>query len=573
MISDKDNFIARPQPSTKDEIDQALKELDRRKQEWVNLHIDVRIKIVEDVRRDFTKVMERFSQRSVLAKGVAKRKLGNDMEWLEIALIARIHSVVHRSLCEIRDHGRPRIPNRLTLHPDNRVKVQVYPVTRLHGMIFRGITHEVWIEPGLDIDEVISGQAEKYLDKSLVGGVALVLGAGNASPLPPSDTFHKLFHDLRVVALKMNPVNSYLGPLFEEAYRSLIERGYLRILYGGATEGSYLVGHPLVEECHMTGSDKTFDTIVFGTGEEGTNNKIAKNPQLKKPLTGELGCITPWIVVPGPWTMNEVELAASRMAFWMVRHEGYLCFAPRILVLQRDWEHRRLFLDVLAESLKKVETIRAYYPGSIELQRTFIREHPNSIEIGGLDENHIPWTIIEGVDSNSTNDICFQRESFSGLCAETSLSAESPTEFLDLAVRFLNDTVWGNLSVTLVANKHILKDPTLGPAIERAIAELNYGTVALNGPGTFGFYGMLAPWGAFPGNDIYDIQSGIDKVGNYLMLPKVEKTVVRAQLEASPYPFIVDAKNLDIFCKKLAHFETNQSIGKFLGLVWQAFRM
>ncbi|MHA2141536.1 MAG: aldehyde dehydrogenase family protein [Candidatus Thorarchaeota archaeon] len=573
MNLNSDTDPIRPQPTSKDAMDQALMELDSHKQEWVNLPIDKRISILEDVQRDFTNVMDRWSQWSVLAKGIAERRLGNDMEWLEIAVIARIHSVVHRALCDIRDHGHPRIPGAISVRPDGRVKVQVYPDSRLHSMLFRGITHEVWIEPGIDIDEVFSGQAEKYNDESLIGGVALVLGAGNASPLPPSDVFHKLFHDLRVVALKMNPVNSYLGPLLEEAYRSLIEKGYLRILYGGAKEGSYLVGHPLVGEGHMTGSDRTFDTIIFGSGEDGVRRKKTRNPLVRKPFTGELGCITPWVVVPGQWKKKDVETAASRMAFWITRHEGYLCFAPRVLVLQQDWEHRRVFLDILAESLKKVETIQAYYPGSIELQRTFVREHPDAIEIGGSDENHIPWTIIEGVDANSANDICFRMESFSGLCAETSLSASSPLEFLDLAVKFLNDTVWGNLSVTLVANKAILRDPKMSAAIEGAIADLQYGTVALNGPGTWGFYGMSAPWGAFPGNDIFDIQSGIGKVANFLMLPKVEKTVVRASLESSPYPFRVDAKNLDTFCKKLAHFEANQSFGKLLGLVWQALRM
>jgi hypothetical protein len=551
----------------------ALKELAAHKQEWVDYPIDTRISILEDVKRDFYKIMDRWAEWSVAAKGIAERTMGNDMEWIELAVIARIHHVVYRSLCDIRDHGRPKIPGPVTVRPDGRVCANVYPDYHLHGMLFRGITHEVWMEPGMGIDEVLSEQARVYNDKGRSGGVALVLGAGNASSLPPSDTFHKLFCDLRVVALKMNPINSYLGPLIEEVYRSLIEKGFLRILYGGAEEGSYLVGHALVDECHMTGSDRTYDAILFGSGEEGARRKATRRPLVTKPFTGELGCITPWVVVPGQWKSRDVEMAASRMAFWMVRHEGYLCFAPRVLVLHRGWEHRRLFIDALAEALGKVEPIRAYYPGSAELQRMFIREHPEAKEIRGGEKDRVPWTIIEGVDPNKTNDICFRRESFSGLCAETSLTAKSPKEFLDKAVKFLNDTIWGNLSVTLVANKAILSDPEMGAAVEKAIADLRYGTVALNGPGTWGFYVMIAPWGGFPGNDIADIQSGIGKVANFLMLPRVEKTVMRAPLEISPYPFRVDAKNLDKFSRKLAHFEAAPSFSKYLGLVWQAMRM
>jgi acyl-CoA reductase-like NAD-dependent aldehyde dehydrogenase len=563
----------RPQPSSREEMDKAIAELQYHKQEWVDLSIEKRIAILEDVKRDFPKVMDRWTRWSVAAKGVSERKLGNDMEWLELAVIARIHHVVHRTLCDIRDFGKPRIPGPVTMLPSGRVKAQVYPDYRLHGMLFRKTSAEVWMEPGLSIDDVQSNQASAYRERNRKGGVALVLGAGNASSLPPSDTFSKLFNDLRVVALKMNPVNSYLGPLIEEAYKSLIDKGFLRVLYGGPDEGSYLVHHPLVYECHMTGSDRTYDAILFGTGEEGARRKASNQCLVDKPFTGELGCITPWIIVPGPWKEKDVRNAAERMAFWMVRHEGYLCFAPRVLVLQKEWEYRREILDALEGALKKVEPIRAYYPGSADLQKVFVTHHPEAKEIGGDDKDHVPWTIIEDVDPKATNDICFRRESFSGLCAETSISAGSPPEFLEKAVNFLNETVWGNLSVTLVANKASLKDPKIGPAIEKAIADLKYGTVGINGPGTWAFYTMIAPWGGFPGNKVTDIQSGIGKVANFLMLPNVEKTVMRAQLETTPYPFRVDAKYLDVFSKKLTLFEVNPSFGKYLGLVFTALRM
>ncbi len=43
----------------------------------------------------------------------------------------------------------------------------------------------------------------------------------------------------------------------------------LRIVEGGAAAGRYLTGHPRVDEVHITGSDKTYDAVVFGTGAEG----------------------------------------------------------------------------------------------------------------------------------------------------------------------------------------------------------------------------------------------------------------------------------------------------------------
>ena len=49
-------------------------------------------------------------------------------------------------------------------------------------------------------------------------------------------------------------------------------------------------------------------------------------------------------------------------------------------------------------------------------------------------------------------------------------------------------------------------------------------------------------------------------------------TMYCAPLELSPYPFRVDAKNLEIFSRKLAYFEADPSFGRFLGLVWQTLR-
>ena len=53
--------------------------------------------------------------------------------------------------------------------------------------------------------------------------VALVLGAGNVASIGPLDVVHKLFVEGQVALLKLNPVNEYLGPFFEEAFADLIE--------------------------------------------------------------------------------------------------------------------------------------------------------------------------------------------------------------------------------------------------------------------------------------------------------------------------------------------------------------
>ncbi len=561
----------RPPPTSREQLDQALQELSACSQEWVDLPVDDKIALLDRVRDDFPKVWDRWVVDSVAAKGIAERETGNDWDWLEVSPINRLHSAIRLSLEDIRAGKRPRVPGGYRLLPNGQVAARVFPNSLAHALAFRETYIDVWLEPGVTLEEALEKQAEYYFHTKPEAKIALVLGAGNASVLPSSDTFHKMFIDLRVVILKMNPVNSYVGPFMEEAYRSLIERGYLRIVYGGVEEGQYLVNHPLVDEVHMTGSDKTFDAIVFGPGEEGRKRKAAGDPLVTKPVEGELGCITPWIIVPGNWSEKQIKHQAAKMAFWMMRHEGYICFAPRILILYKGWPQRQAFIDALVIALSKVKPIRAYYPGSAETQKDFVKAHPEAIEIGGELEDHVPWTIIPDLDPQASQDICFRRESFSGLCGEVTLDAPTIPDFLDAAVDFLNHTVWGTLSTTIVVNEKRMT-PDLSLAVDHAIEKLRYGTVALNGPGVLGFATMIAPWGGYPGSRIEDIQSGTCKVTNSLMLHRPQKTVVRAPFNWWPYPFLSTARNLDVFSRKLAEFEYDPSLRKLPGLFVSALR-
>jgi len=572
MSEGKGVEVIRPPPTKAEDIDRALEELAARKTEWVDLPIKQRLVMVRRIKKDFLGVQERWSQLSMAARGPEERSLGNDREWIDIALINRAHSVIVRTLREIMKHRRPRVAGGHTTRPDGQVVAHVYPDSRAHKILYQGTTMEVWLEPGVTLERAEEQQALRYSDGRGEGRTALVLGAGNASTLLTSDTFHKMFHDLRVVILKMNPVNSYLGPLLEEAYRVLIDHGYLRIVYGGPEEGRYLADHPLVDEVHMTGSDRTFEAVVFGPGEEGALRKAEGRPVLDKPVGGELGCITPWIIVPGDWSQDMVADQSAKMAFWMMRNEGYLCFAPRVLVMWDRWPHRDAFVKGLVDALSRVEPIGAYYPGSAETQKDFVRAHPDAIQIGGGREDRVPWTVICDVPPGEGEDICFSRESFSGMVAETALGGADTPEFLARTVSWLNEHVWGTLSATLVVNEEDLADPVIGPAVERTVADLRYGTVGINATGVWGIATQVAPWGGFPGSTITDIQSGNAKVANLLMLHRPQKTVIRAPFHLDPYPFFGTAEDLHVFGRKLAAFEHSPSMLRLLGLFKAAKR-
>ena len=159
------------------------------------------------------------------------------------------------------------------------------------------------------------------------------------------------------------------------------------------------------------------------------------------------------------------------------------------------------------------------------------------------------------------------------MCGTVELESATVPEYLARAIEFLNSTVWGTLSTTLMVSKDSLDDPMTEDAVARVMADLRYGTVALNVPGTCGIYSMIAPRGGYPGSDIFDIQSGNGRVANFLMLHRPEKTVVRAPFRMIPYPFLGTAKNLYVFCRKLTAFEAKPSYWMLPGLFWRAARI
>jgi hypothetical protein len=109
-------------------------------------------------------------------------------------------------------------------------------------------------------------------------------------------------------------------------------------------------------------------------------------------------------------------------------------------------------------------------------------------------------------------------------------------------------------------------------AVERAIDRLNYGTIGINVRGDYAYGLMLAPWGGFPKNDIYDVQSGIGFTNNVLMFDRPQKSVFRGPFHKRPNPLVITSKRMLEFFKELTYFEASPSVRKLLGLIWTALR-
>jgi acyl-CoA reductase-like NAD-dependent aldehyde dehydrogenase len=488
-------------PSTREEMDTAIETLQAHKNEWVAFSVRERIALIDRLRRDFAVIVSRWVDASIQAKGIAEDSPCIGEEWAAGAWpVLRNLRQLRQALVDIETIGHPKIPGRVTTRPGGQVVAQVFPQTIYDRLFFEGVKAEIWMEPGVTVEDLPQTQSVAYHDKQHAGKVALVLGAGNVASIGPMDVLYKLFVEDQVVLFKTNPVNAYSGPLMDEAFRVLVDLGFLRVVYGGAAEGSYLCNHPGVDEIHITGSDKTFDAIVFGTGTDGIRRKANRQPSLTKQVTGELGNVSPVIVIPGPWKSGDLAYQAEHIDTMLTNNAGFNCNATRVVIQHASWSQRDQLLDEMRRLLTQIPSRIAYYPGALDRHRTFVTEHPEAEHIGISTEQQLPWTLIVGVDPESVDDVCFTTEAFCSLFAETALEADTVPEYIDSAVAFANQHLWGTLNATIIVHPASLKDPTIAAAVERAIANLKYGTVGINYWAGAGFTFGTTTWGAFPGH-------------------------------------------------------------------------
>lgn len=557
------------QPPLQKTINDALEVLTAHKDTWVSLGIDDRIAILDEIKHDMLIVADRWIAASLHEKGIPAHSHGEGDEWGMLMSVFREVRLLRKSLIDISKSGRPQI-KRYTVQPNGQVAAQVFPQTLYDRILYKGFTGEVRMKPGISAEEAMSTQARIYHDKIHKGRIVVVLGAGNASCLVPGDFLYKLFIEDKVVVLKTNPVNAYLVPLIEEGFGALIERGFMRVISGGAEEGTYLCQHIAVDEIHMTGSEKTFEAIVFGLGAEGKKRKAERAPLLTKYFTAELGNITPVIIVPGPWSDDDLTEQAVEIASWHVENAAFNCHTPRMIIQQKSWAHREAFIKALGDILTREQTRKAYYPHAKEIHAAVLAAHPTAGRFGDAGEERTPWTLIANLDPRNTEDICFTTEAYCSILAETPIDASTVPDFIDRAVEFANKTLWGTLHTTIIVHPKSLDDPQVAAALERAIDQLRYGTIGVNTRAEYVYCLMLCPWGGFSHNNIYDVQSGIGFTNNVLMFDKPEKSVVRSPFHKRPNPIVVTSKNMIEFTRKLAYFEASPSVGKLASLMWTA---
>lgn len=515
-------------------LDASLDTLARRAPDWSAVPTGERAALLRQVAARFLQVSDDLVADAVIAKGVDRSYGGEDWVSGPISFL-RTCRFLADTLEAIERTGRVPLPDEaFEERPGGQVTVTVTPADRWDRVLYRGWDARVWMQPEIPLAEARQHVGGHYTKGTPPPpGVAAILGAGNVSSIAPLDLVHKLFVVGRVAVVKFSPVNEYIGPYVEHAFAPLVGAGFVRFAYGHADVGAHLVQHPLVDEVHVTGSEHTFNLIVFGPGEEGRRRQAEDRPLVDKPFTAELGNVSPVVVVPGDWSARALESQARHVATQVLQNAGFNCNAAKVLVLPRRWPQRAEFLERVAALLASRPARPAYYPGTTARYERAVSAAPRVRTLGETGDGMVPPTLLEGFDPAQPAR-AFDEEAFCHLMAVVEIDQPDPGRFLDAAVEFCNDRLRGTLNATLLVDPATARRPETGLA--RAVEALRYGSIGVNVWAAAAFPLGVTPWGAYPGHRRNDVQSGLGFVHNARLVDHPQKTVITAPFVMTPAP-------------------------------------
>lgn len=531
-------------------IDQAVADLQKSKRRWATLPILDKIRHLDAIKERTVSVARQWVEASIQAKGLSMDDPLAGEEWLAGPFNVLWHLKDLRATLVRLAAGEPVLagyPARML--PSGQVAVNVFPSGLHESLLFAGTRADVWMQPGVTLDELEASTATFYRQEAPEAHVTVVLGAGNVASIALLDVINSLFVKGDVTILKMNPVNAYTGPWVERLLGELISDGFVRMVYGGADVGAYLTTHQGVDRIHVTGSTATHNSIVYGLGAHGEELRKADRPVNDKPITAELGGVSPFIVVPGRWSTRDIRYQAEHLVSQKLNNSGFNCIAAQVLVLPKAWKQKEVFLEAVRDVMAQFPGRDAYYPGSPTRFADAVARSEHGERFG---TDH-PRYLVTDLDASDSDEFWFTNEIFGPVLAVTTLPGADVPRYLHHAVEFANSRLSGTLGATIVIDPRT--ERANRDAFGRAIAGLKYGSIAINSWTGVAYSLGRCTWGAFPGHPRNDIQSGNGVVHNALMFSRAEKSVVRAPFAPAPRSF---AKRVFQLSPKLGYSITNK---------------
>jgi acyl-CoA reductase-like NAD-dependent aldehyde dehydrogenase len=534
------------------ELDVMVAELAAGAKAWATMDLHERADLLRSVQRTTAAEASAWAGTAIAAKQVPSGHLEGE-EWMSGPAAVAPMFAEYADTLHLLAHGQSALEGRkLGTAPGERVTVRILPGDLKDNLLFNGFTGDVWLQPGVTVEQARAdaGLGAKRLGED--GGVGLVLGAGNISAIGPLDVAYELVAFNRASILKLNPTFQHLLPTYERALAPLIDAGLLRIVNGGAEVGGYRADHAGIDHVHIPGSARTHDAIVWGVGEEAARNRAAGTPKLGKEMTSELGGVSPIIVVPGTWSKSELRFQAEHVVTQRLHNGGHNCIGGQALILSRDWAQKAAFIAAIRGVLEEITPRAPWYPnGQASIDRAKAT-YPYAEQVGSA--------VLVKMAEDSPSEL-YDGEYFAAVLGITELPGLG-AEFLANAVDFANERLDGTLGASVIAHPKQIK--AMGHHFEDEIAELRYGTIGINVWTGVGFLLGGATWGAFPGHTLDKVGSGIGIVHNSHLIAHTERTVLRGPFHAFPATILSGELALAPRPPWFVTAKTSLSVGKAL---------
>jgi aldehyde dehydrogenase (NAD(P)+) len=164
-------------------------------------------------------------------------------------------------------------------------------------------------------------------------------------------------------------------------------------------------------------------------------------------------------------------------------------------------------------------------------------------------------------------------EVFAPVLGVTTVAGDDAEAYLRAAIAYCNNELHGTLGANIIIHPKTRRQ--IGDKWDSIIAELRYGCIAVNAWTGLGFLTVQAPWGAYPGHTLEDVQSGIGFVHNTYMFDSIDRCVIEAPFRPFPRnllhggmtllprpPWFVTNKKADKIGKLFTHFQYKPSFLK-----------
>jgi hypothetical protein len=527
--------------------------------EWANLAVSTKLELLEELIKTMTTMgfepHKELGEEAAISMGIPpttdEGRYESRLQTIIFVSTVKNHLSGLQQAYKIRNGERPpKGVSDLEIRKaiNGQICVKTFPVLSQDKMGPMGSSSgEVWMDPEFvkEKEDVKPFSFESFES----GGLMVVLGAGNQGMLEVNDVLYGLFVRNCVVYLKHHQQRAYMDTMTSALFATLIKRGYFDAeLHTTVERSAALVSHPSVAAVHLTGGKQTHDAIVWGNDiKERASNLQKKTPKLKATMTSELGAVSPWIVVPGEYTEKELQAQVKMIAFWIHNNASCNCNAPKVVVLS-DWPQKDRLLQIVESELTGHSLPVAYYTGIKERWTNYQMEYPEAKLLHsksglGIEERELfapavskepcllPYIQIEiDVDLTSVqgrkaaqNEYAFLTEPFAPVYTIATLKGtDSLGSFCSTASTFCNNFLFGSLSGSVTVPPALLSSGE----VQQLIADLKYGGIGVNAWGGSTYGAVTGGWGAFPGESLNNVESGIGRIHNVLFLPHFQKFVL-----------------------------------------------